>query len=905
MALSGGHTGTAVSGYSLRIDWSATQNTSANTSYITAKAYVVIKSGYSINIGSRTGVINIDGTDTTITYNLGKKSAGTYHIGTATKTVSHNSAGAKSFTISGNARIEASISGYGWVGTIYKGSNTYTLDTIPRYVDISSWSLSNTGYDRTKINFTTSRAISRAQYQINGGSWVNTSNGATITGLNPNTTYEFRLWVEAADSKLGTYSGYKSIKTKPLATVGTVSASGIGYDSFKIGFTTTGYYAQYSLNGAAYVSGNSGTTITGRAPGSTNTVRVRVRPQDYESWTYSNTVSVKMLSLPTILNFNTTETFYDSFRLHFGTSGSVGYRERSLNGGAWTAVTTGSYMTGLTPGKNQTIRVRVRPSNFGTWTYSNTLNVATTALPQVTSLTTSGVQADRFTINFSTNGSVGYREKQINNGAWVAATTGEIISGLTPGSSNTVRIRVRPSNFGTWSYSEVLRTSTVGLSTGSVNNVDIHATIPVIVNRANSNYTHTIRLYATNNSNLYQLITTKTNVGTSVNIKLTESEKNLIFNNRTEDSNTSYRVSVESFWSGSQGTTTSSAAVMAFSQVDPVIGEVTYKDTNTVAKNLTLDDQLIVQSKSDLRTIVENLTALKGAHIRSVVLRTTSITRQYSYDAVSTGLVEYDVGKLDTENNTTVTITATDSRGFSTIVSTPISIVAYRPPQFISYEVARVNGYEDDTELTYKLELSKSIEATYTTSFRAKQMPDGEWNAYTDMTDSNSKYTSGNRFEATVTGHNVGAYSNINQFTIEVRITDHFGSYYQELTVDAGSGLLIIDRKGWDFQERVKGRASDESSSFIATIKDIEDASPLGPGITGPPGPEGIRGRTGDTGPAGAPGAPGEKGEPFVYSDFTPEQLEALRGPEGDGNSTITSEEEPVLKIGAHWHRII
>lgn len=31
----------------------------------------------------------------------------------------------------------------------------------------------------------------------------------------------------------------------------------------------------------------------------------------------------------------------------------------------------------------------------------------------------------------------------------------------------------------------------------------------------------------------------------------------------------------------------------------------------------------------------------------------------------------------------------------------------------------------------------------------------------------------------------------------------------------------------------------------------------------------------------GQPGEPGDKGDPFTYEDFTPEQLEALRGPQG------------------------
>lgn len=57
-------------------------------------------------------------------------------------------------------------------------------------------------------------------------------------------------------------------------------------------------------------------------------------------------------------------------------------------------------------------------------------------------------------------------------------------------------------------------------------------------------------------------------------------------------------------------------------------------------------------------------------------------------------------------------------------------------------------------------------------------------------------------------------------------------------------------------------------------------------------GPQGIPGPKGDPGEKGEPGPkgdPGEKGEPFVYSDFTEEQLAALKGEPGatgaDGKS--------------------
>ena len=57
--------------------------------------------------------------------------------------------------------------------------------------------------------------------------------------------------------------------------------------------------------------------------------------------------------------------------------------------------------------------------------------------------------------------------------------------------------------------------------------------------------------------------------------------------------------------------------------------------------------------------------------------------------------------------------------------------------------------------------------------------------------------------------------------------------------------------------------------------------------IMGPPGPkgeqgiQGIQGTQGVQGPIGPAGPQGERGEAFTYSDFTEEQLAALRGPVG------------------------
>ena len=45
---------------------------------------------------------------------------------------------------------------------------------------------------------------------------------------------------------------------------------------------------------------------------------------------------------------------------------------------------------------------------------------------------------------------------------------------------------------------------------------------------------------------------------------------------------------------------------------------------------------------------------------------------------------------------------------------------------------------------------------------------------------------------------------------------------------------------------------------------------------------EALKGPKGDEGAPGGQGEPGPKGDPFTYADFTPEQLAALKGPKGD-----------------------
>lgn len=134
MATSGSISGSILSGaYTLRVDWSQTQNVAANTSKVTCAMYLVQASGWRLNIASRDdNTTTINGTSYTWESPAINKAGGSStKMDTVTSgNISHDSDGSKSITISATFYIRATISG------TYREkitcSATIALEKIPR-----------------------------------------------------------------------------------------------------------------------------------------------------------------------------------------------------------------------------------------------------------------------------------------------------------------------------------------------------------------------------------------------------------------------------------------------------------------------------------------------------------------------------------------------------------------------------------------------------------------------------------------------------------------------------------------------------------------------------------------------------------------------------------------------------
>lgn len=138
MALSGSFSGSIIDGaYKLRVDWTATQSVANNTTTLTFKFYLVLKSAYSIDVGTRSTSQNsatAAGTSKGWSSAAVNQKGGEKYLGSVTfDPIKHNDDGTKSITVSAKYFINftylATGTHYDYIET---GNKTITFDTIAR-----------------------------------------------------------------------------------------------------------------------------------------------------------------------------------------------------------------------------------------------------------------------------------------------------------------------------------------------------------------------------------------------------------------------------------------------------------------------------------------------------------------------------------------------------------------------------------------------------------------------------------------------------------------------------------------------------------------------------------------------------------------------------------------------------
>lgn len=206
----------------------------------------------------------------------------------------------------------------------------------------------------------------------------------------------------------------------------------------------------------------------------------------------------------------------------------------------------------------------------------------------------------------------------------------------------------------------------------------------------------------------------------------------------------------------------------------PELGEVSYEDTNPTTVAVTGDKSRIIQNHSTLTVTVPTATAKKGATIASYTIAFGGVTKTVT----AAGAVL--LGAVDVSYSQALTVTATDSRGFTASQSVQVTVDDYSAPTAV-IDLHRLNNFEPETYLTAHARysyLNGKNAVTITAKF--KKVSDSSYGTPIELEDS---------IQSTVTCDRDSAYDFV------VTIADKLDSTEYNLTLGKGIPAFFIDTK--------------------------------------------------------------------------------------------------------------
>lgn len=386
--------------------------------------------------------------------------------------------------------------------------------------------------------------------------------------------------------------------------------------------------------------------------------------------------------------------------------------------------------------------------SIGTITASTTvdLNSIDRSAPSVT-FSTSNITANGFKISASSSATADIWQYSTNGGSsWTqfsttASTSASVtLSSLSPNTSYTVKVRARRQ------YNQVYGTSgssTVktlgGAVANSVSTVTADAatvTITINVTVYEASYTNTLAI-KNGSTTILTVSGLSWPKGTaSRTVTLTAEQRTTLLNAMASIKSFTGTFAVSSFSGSTQiGSTSSKTATVqtTASNSAPTISGFTYADSYTTTKNLTGNDQLFVQDYSTLKVTPGTATAKNGASISNYTASCNGLSASSSSGAA------ISVGKITKSGSVTVTLTVTDSRGYTASVSKTITVIPYSKPKISSVTLRRTNDIEAEMQLKFNGSISAvTVDGTQKNSvvyvrYRYKKTSETSYSSYTSI----------------------------------------------------------------------------------------------------------------------------------------------------------------------------
>lgn len=174
---------------------------------------------------------------------------------------------------------------------------------------------------------------------------------------------------------------------------------------------------------------------------------------------------------------------------------------------------------------------------------------------------------------------------------------------------------------------------------------------------------------------------------------------------------------------------------MTIVNANPFIDTISYSDINTQTTDLTNNDQVIIQGLSRLQFQFYDVEALKGATLSSLSININGNITTVPFTGTSITRTDYTYGEVDVSENLNAILTLTDSRGFSSNFTVPLTVWEYEQPTAI-ITVSRVSNFYSESKIKVDAKYSSLNNLnTIDIQYRIKKSTDQNWGAWTALQD--------------------------------------------------------------------------------------------------------------------------------------------------------------------------